>query len=422
MTTDTQASPSPVASRPRADLPVKFLVGVLAALALTLALFYVIMRPPFAAVRAMTLFLSATAAISLAAGYAAYRLGWLSRSPRVGWTLMAIYGLASILTFINVWVTARLMFASPHDLMLATILLLFAGGIAMSLSYFLSSAMTRRMDSLQKAASAVAAGDLSARVEVSGRDELASLARSFNNMAAQLEAGAQRQQELDVLRRDLIAWAGHDLRTPLASIRAIVEALADGMVEDRESVERYLRTAQREVESLSALIDDLFELAQLDVGGLKLTREPVGISDLASDAIEGFSALANELGVRLQGSAEPGNDVAWIDGQKIERVLTNLIGNALRYTPAGGTVDIRVMPGEGEVIVSICDTGSGLNPDDLSHVFERFYRGEKSRSRATGGAGLGLAIAKGLVEAHDGRIWAESAPGQGACFYFALPR
>ncbi len=422
MTTDTQTAMSPPAVPRRADLPVKFLVGVLGALTLALALFYVIMRPPFAEVRAMTLFLSATAAISLGAGYAAYRLGWLSRSPRVGWTLMAIYGLASALTFINVWVTARLMFASPHDLMLATILLLFASGIAMSLSYFLSSAMTRRMDSLQNAAGAVAAGDLSARVEVNGRDELASLARSFNEMAAQLETGAQQQQELDVLRRDLIAWAGHDLRTPLASIRAIVEALADGVVEDRESAERYLRTAQREVESLSALIDDLFELAQLDAGGLKLTREPVGISDLASDAIEGFSALANELGVRLQGHAEPGNDVVSVDGQKIERVLANLIGNALRYTPEGGTVDVQVMPGADEVAVSVCDTGTGLDPDNLSRVFERFYRGEKSRSRATGGAGLGLAIAKGLVEAHGGRIWVESTPGQGACFHFALPR
>ncbi len=294
-------SSAPVVAQDRVNLPLRFFAGVLLTLALALALFALLMRPPFADLRAMTLFLSITAVISLAAGTAAYRLGWLERSPSVAWTLVAIYGLASLLTFINVWVTARLMFASQHDLLLATVLLLFAGGIAMALSSFLSADLARRMRILSDAAGAVAAGQLATHVEVTGHDELAALGRSFNAMSEQLEQSARRQQALEIQRRDLIAWAGHDLRTPLASVRAIIEALADGVVDDHAGMERYLRTAQREVQSLSALIDDLFELAQLDAGGLQLVRRPVALGDLVSDTLESFAALAREARRRVGG-------------------------------------------------------------------------------------------------------------------------
>jgi signal transduction histidine kinase len=401
--------------------PVRFVGGILVALLAALALFYVLMRPPFGDLRAMALFLTVTAALSLMIGYAAHRGGWLSRSPRLSWSLLGIYALSSILTFLNVWITARLMFASSHDLMLATILLWFAGLIAMALGYFLSTEVTGRIRVLSGAAEAIAAGRLGTRVPVSGRDEMAGLARSFNEMAAQLEAGAEKQRELDTLRRDLIAWAGHDLRTPLASVRAIVEALADGVVEDAETQERYLRTAQREIRSLSRLIDDLFELAQLDAGGLRLERQPNSISDLISDAIESFSAMAQAQGVALSGSAQSGVDPVFMDGEKIGRVLNNLVGNALRHTPAGGTVELRAWREGQEVRVSVHNTGADISAEDLPRVFERFYRGEKSRSRASGGAGLGLAIALGIVEAHAGRIWAESPPDQGATFTFSLP-
>jgi signal transduction histidine kinase len=415
-------SSAPVVAQDRVNLPLRFFAGVLLTLAVALALFALLMRPPFADLRAMTLFLSITAVISLAAGTAAYRLGWLERSPSVAWTLVAIYGLASLLTFINVWVTARLMFASQHDLLLATVLLLFAGGIAMALSSFLSADLARRMRILSDAAGAVAAGQLATHVEVTGHDELAALGRSFNAMSEQLEQSARRQQALEIQRRDLIAWAGHDLRTPLASVRAIIEALADGMVDDHASMERYLSTAQREVQSLSTLIDDLFELAQLDAGGLQLVRRPVALGDLVSDTLESFAALARERGVVLAGHPPDDNDIAEVDGEKIGRVLSNLVGNAIRYSPPGTRVEVSLRPGAQEVILRVCDSGPGIEPGDLGRIFERFYRGEKSRSRATGGAGLGLAIAKGLVEAHGGRIWVESVVGQGACFSMALPR
>jgi signal transduction histidine kinase len=200
-----------------------------------------------------------------------------------------------------------------------------------------------------------------------------------------------------------------------------VEALADGVVEDHDTVDRYLHTAQREIRSLSLLIDDLFELAQLEAGGVPLELSPNSISDLISDTIESFSELAARQGVILEGSAASGIDPVIMDAQQIGRVLANLLGNALRYTPSGGMVQVRAVAGEEGVQVEITDSGEGIDPQDLPHVFERFYRGEKSRSRATGGAGLGLAIAKGIVEAHGGHIRVESAPREGTSFFFTLP-
>ncbi|RIK40072.1 MAG: two-component sensor histidine kinase [Chloroflexi bacterium] len=389
--------------------------------ALTLLIFVWIMQPPWIEFQGMTLFLSATAVISLLLSFGAYQLGWLQRSPSLKWTLLSGYALSSLLTFVNVWVTARLMFINYHDLMLATILLVFAAGIAMALGYFLATAVSDSLRALRDGAIAIADGRLQTRVQITGRDEIAQLAHTFNEMAAQLEEAAHRQQEAEQMRRDLIAWAGHDLRTPLASVRAMVEALADGVVEDPATAERYLRTAQREIGALAVLIDDLFELAQLDAGGLKLDRQPNSLADLISDTIESFSALAQEKGIQLGGWVEPGIDPVMMDARQIGRVLNNLVGNALRHTLAGGAVQIEADMVAAAVQVRVRDTGEGIPPEDLPRVFEQFYRSEKSRSRATGGAGLGLAIAKAIIEAHGGRIWAESKMGQGATFVFMLP-
>lgn len=402
-------------------LLLRFLSGVILALSITLLIFVLLMQPPLVAFQDMTLFLSGTAILSVVAGYSAYRFGWINRSRRLRWTLLGSYVLSSVLTFINVWVTARLMFINPHDLTLATILLIFAAGIAMTLSYFLSSTVIDNISALNLGAQAIARGQLNARVAVTGRDEVAQLAHSFNDMADQLEEAARRKDELDSMRRDLIAWVGHDLRTPLASVRAIVEALADGVVEDRPTVERYLRTAKRDIGSLSALIDDLFDMAQLDAGGMKLDRQPNSLSDLISDTIETFTALATEKGVQLGGQVAGNVDPVVMDARLIGRVLANLVGNAVRHTPAGGAVRVTAQGSAGGVQVHVTDNGEGIRQEDLPRIFERFYRGEKSRSRATGGAGLGLAIAKSIVEAHDGTIAVQSQPGRGTRFTFTLP-
>ena len=403
------------------SLPLLFAGGVALTVALALLIFYLLMKPPVGEIGAMAVFLTITAVVSVAAGYGAYRMGWISRSPHISWTLLGGYALSSILTFINVWVTARLMFASQHDLLLATVLLLFASGIAMSLGYFLSTTITDDIVELNQAAKEIARGNLQVRVPVTGRNEMAELARTFNDMAAQLEEADRKQRELDILRRDLVAWVGHDLRTPLTSIRVILEALADGVIEDQASVQRYLETAQRHIRSLSVLIDDLFEMAELDAGGLTLDKHPNSISDLISDTIESFSALAAQQDLTLEGKVDPGIDPVCMDVQKIGRVLGNLVSNALRHTPPGGSVGIHTSATAAGVQVQVHDTGHGISPEDLPHVFDQFYRGEKSRSRDTGGSGLGLAISKGIVEAHGGHIGVESAPSQGTTFFFTLP-
>ena len=404
------------------NLLLRFLGGVILALSVTLLIFVFLMRPPVGEFANMTLFLSITALISLLAGYGAYRFGWLNRSPRLRWTLISGYVLSTVLTFVNVWVTARLMFINKHDLTLATILLVFAAGIAMALGFFLSSTVIDNIDALNRGAAAIAAGQLDTRVAVTGNDEMAELARAFNSMAAQLEAVERKQRELDTLRRNLIAWAGHDLRTPLASVRAIVEALADGVVEDDATRTRYLQTAQRDIGALALLIDDLFEMAQIDAGGLTLDIQANAMTDLISDTLESFSGLAAEKEIALDGAVQPGVDPVQCDARQISRVLTNLVGNALRHTPAGGHVFVRALPADGDVLVEIRDSGEGIPAEDLPHIFEQFYRAEKSRSRAGGGAGLGLAIAKGLVEAHGGEIRIRSVVGRGTSVAFSLPR
>jgi signal transduction histidine kinase len=241
-------------------------------------------------------------------------------------------------------------------------------------------------------------------------------------MAQRLQTADQKQRELDALRRDLVAWAGHDLRTPLASIRVLVEALADGMITDPLTTQQYLAQAKKQVDKLSVLVDDLFQVSQLDAGGLTLYLEPASLSDLISDTLESFSGLAAQKQVALSGSAEAGIDPVTMDVQRLGRALNNLVSNALHHTPPGGRVILSASLAPGNVRVTVRDTGEGIAPDDLPHVFERFYRGDKSRNRAAGGAGLGLAIARGIIEAHEGSIRAESAPGEGTVFTVTLPR
>ncbi len=404
------------------SLVLRFMAGIIATLIGTLLIFYAVMRPPAAEFQSMVLFLSVTAFISFVAVYAAYRYGWLTRTPSLKWTLMSSYALASMLTFINVWMTARLMFINQHDLTLATILLIFASGIAIALGYVLATAITDKIAAVNRGAEAVAQGRFDARLDVTGSDEMAALADAFNHMAAQLEDADRRQREAKQLRRNLIAWVGHDLRTPLASMRAIVEALDDGVVTDPATTSRYIRTVRRDIGALSLLIDDLFEMAQIDAGGLTLDRQLNALSDLISDTLESFSGSARAKQVALAGKVAPGVDPVRLDARQIGRVLNNLVDNGLRHTGPGGSVLIETRLDGREVQIDVRDTGSGIAPGDLPFVFEQFYRGEKSRSRATGGSGLGLAIAKHIVEAHGGRIWVESTLGEGSVFRVVLPK
>jgi signal transduction histidine kinase len=267
----------------------------------------------------------------------------------------------------------------------------------------------------------MAAGDLAARVADDGDGEVGELARAFNAMAAAVQAAIGRRRRAEQARQDLIAAVAHDLRTPLTALRAMAEALQDGVVADPPTTRRYLRTMQGEIGRLDALIADLFELSRLDAGEPRLDLRPVAIAALIEAAIDGQQAQAVRQGVRLEHEVDDSPTSVEVDPARVHRVLANLIQNALQHTPAGGRVTVRACRAGAMVKVEVADTGAGIAAQAMPHVFERFYRADPARGREGDGAGLGLAIARGLVEAHGGRIWAESEAGRGTIVRFTLP-
>jgi signal transduction histidine kinase len=351
---------------------------------------------------------------------------WLRRGRGPIWLQITLtYGLGIAIAIVNIFFTVQLMIISSSALPLLLLLLLFAGVISLGLGMSLAQAIANRVSLLNRSAQALASGDLQVRVAAQGSDELAELAREFNRMAEQLAAAARERAQQESARRDLIAAVSHDLRTPLASLSALTDAIADGLVDDPVTLARYRATMRSQIEHLSHLIDDLFELSRLDARAMPLDKQHLSVGDLVSDTINVLRPEANERGVTLCGETLPGAGTACVDPQRIERVLYNLVSNALRHTPPGGKITISVGPGEPateRVRFTVADTGEGIAAEDLPHVFERFYRGEKSRNRATGGTGLGLAIARGIVEAHGGCMGVESERGKGATFWFTLCR
>ncbi|HEX5500997.1 MAG TPA: ATP-binding protein [Thermomicrobiales bacterium] len=283
---------------------------------------------------------------------------------------------------------------------------------ALVVSLYLARRVGRPIELVTAAAHRMGQGDLAQRVPVGGGAEAVELAASFNRMAENLA----RSQEL---RQQLVADVAHELRTPLANIRGYLEAIEDGLVRADEATLQILR---EEAAQLNRLIDDLQELAQAEAGVLRLDRHPADLGELIEHTLAAARARATEREIALVAAAEPDLPPVEIDAQRIAQVLQNLLGNALRHTPPGGRIEVgarRAAPATVEVWVA--DTGSGIAPEDLPHVFERFYRADSSRSRATGGSGLGLTIARQLVLAHGGAIGATSEPGRGSRFTFTLP-
>ncbi len=402
-------------------LPLIFLSGLVIVLILSLITFYLVMNPPMGELNLMALFLGITTGISALIGLFSFRLGLFRKFPSIKVSLLINYVVASFLIILNVWVTARLMFASNHDLKLAAILLAFATSIAIVFGFFISTGLTNRIDKVKSVANRVAEGDLSTRAVIDGRDEISSLASSFNHMAEQLQNAEKHQKELDKLRRDLIAWLTHDLQTPLTSIRVQIEAIVDGVVNEPEDINRYLQSTQKQVRSLSILIDDLFQIAQIDAGGIVIQPVTSSLRDLISDTLESFSVIADEKGISLTGEITEDIDPVVLDPNKINRVLNNLVRNAIQYTKKDGRVEIKAWRESNKIYIQIQDSGEGIAKDDLPYVFDMFYRGEKSRNKEMGGTGLGLAIAKGIVQAHNGTIEVNSKKGEGSIFVIKLP-
>ncbi|MFJ3217900.1 sensor histidine kinase [Kitasatospora sp. NPDC086801] len=273
--------------------------------------------------------------------------------------------------------------------------------------------LSRPLNALTRAARRMTDGDLSARVTATGRDEIAGLAAAFNAMA-------QRREQLEELRQAMVGDIAHELRTPLSNIRGWLEAVEDGVVTaDRALTGSLLEEALQ----LQHLIDDLRDLAAADAGELALHREPVDADDLLSQVATAHGARAQASGVVLvvEAAADQAGCEVFADPVRLRQLVGNLVANAVRHTPAGGTVTLRTRREADALLIEVADTGGGIAEADLPLVFERFWRADKSRNRQSGGSGLGLAIVRKLAEVHGGGVHAASTPGAGSVFTVRLP-
>lgn len=329
-----------------------------------------------------------------------------------GFAFLAFVGLLGILRFILA-PFLNLEGGPPLDRPGYIVLFAFLGFMLLVFAVGWGARSLRRMftplDELYNASERVANGDYSVRVQEKGPPEIHSLMRSFNSMA-------ERLQSHDQQRRSMLADISHELRTPITVIQGNVEGMLDGVYPADET---RLKSIIEETQILSRLVDDLRTLALAESGALLLKREPTNLVELIRDAISSFESQMKEKDIGIEVSLADVEDVS-IDPERIREVLTNLLSNALRYTPRGGNVYVRLAEsgsgGERSATISIEDSGPGMEPDILPHVFDRFYKSSDS-----GGMGLGLSIAKYLVEAHRGKIWAESEVGKGATISFTIP-
>ncbi len=331
-----------------------------------------------------------------------------------------VCAIGPVVAAINTYYTADTMLIQSSDLGLLIVLLVFSCAVGIAFAMALARTLTARLGRLTDAAQALGRNELGVAAP-EGADEIGDLGRTLNQMAARLRESDARRREAEQARRLLLAAVSHDLRTPLTSLRAVVEALGDGVVEDKVTTARYLTSARLQVRQLEVLIEDLFELSRLDAGALTLDRLEAPVAALVDEMAESVRVRAEGAAVRLDLEIEPGLPTVYVDAQRIGRVLLNILDNALRHTARGGCVTVIADRERDMVRLTVRDTGTGITAEDLPHIFESLYRGEKSRSRSHGGAGLGLAIARGLVEAHGGRIWAESEPGVGTTIRFTVP-
>jgi signal transduction histidine kinase len=283
--------------------------------------------------------------------------------------------------------------------------------VALIVGGLLFRSITAPLRELTDASEAIAQGDLFVRARVRGRDEIAQLADSFNEMAESL-------RQAEEARQSQTADIAHELRTPLTVLQGTLEAMLDGVY---SAGDENLQAALSQTRTLSRLVDDLRLLAMADAGKLQLERDHLDLGELLGEVVEAYQAQAKEQGVTLVLEIPAPVPRARVDRDRLTQVMGNLLSNSLQHVPPGGHIDVRASTPGGDAVISVCDDGPGVPTEDLSRVFERFWRADPARRRATGGSGLGLSIARHIVEAHGGRIWAEETEGGGLTVSFSLP-
>ena len=324
------------------------------------------------------------------------------------------------------WATSD-MFITAHDLRVLWVVLVAAGASGMAVSLVLARRVTEASQAVSEMARVLGesgpGGLPPDHLPVRAPGEMAALAQALRRTSARLSEAQVRAAAEEGTRRELVAWVSHDLRTPLAGIRAMVEALEDGVVTEPADVARYYATIRLEADHLAGLVDDLFELSRIQSGSLTLEVAPVALDELLSDAMAGAAVSAGAKGVELRYDVDEPAPVVEVGTAEMIRVVRNLLDNAIRHTDPGGRVTLRagISESPGTVTVSVVDGCGGIPHAEMERVFETGYRGDQARSPAEGkGGGLGLAVAQGLVAAHAGRISVTNEPG-GCCFTISIP-
>jgi signal transduction histidine kinase len=357
----------------------------------------------------------AAAAVSLAGAGALYLL----RRRSLGTQAAAVALIAVTAVAAGAWAAASAMFVSAHDLKALGVVLVAAGIAGTASAFVLGARLGRASRDLVEVARRIGAGDAGGPDKPPISRELATLARELEDMSTALDRARTRERTLEASRRELVAWVSHDLRSPLAAIRAMAEALEDGVVSDEATVTSYHHRLATEVDRLAGLVDDLFELSRTQAGVLRLELEMVSLSDLVSDALSGAVPVAEAKGVRLEGRLRGTCPELELSTPEVARALRNLLENAIRHTPADGTVSVEAGIDGEAAYVSVADACGGIPDVDLERVFDVAFRGEAARTPG-GGAGLGLAIARGMVEAHGGEIDVRNE-AEGCRFTVRLP-
>ncbi|NUK25778.1 sensor histidine kinase [Streptomyces lunaelactis] len=335
------------------------------------------------------------------------------RSVAVSLTVVAAVAVTAMLA--GTLAVAQAMFLSRHDLTVVTTVVAMAAVVSLATALLLGRWVVARSRELALAARSFGDGGSFAAPDGESTAELAALSRELAATSERLAASRERERALETSRRELVAWISHDLRTPLAGLRAMSEALEDGVVQDPE---RYFRLIRTEVDRLNSMVGDLFELSRIHAGALALTPTRMSVYDLVGEALAGADPLAREQGVRLVGDGVEAVPVE-VDGKEMTRVLANLLVNAIRRTPADGTVAVAAERREEWVVLSVTDGCGGIPEEDLPRVFDTGWRGTPARTPPAG-AGLGLAIVRGIVEAHAGHAGVRNVTG-GCRFEVTLP-
>jgi len=352
-------------------------------------------------------------ALALVAAFAVLLLPrWSSRARSLRFSIVAVGMTSFLIVAGTAGVAAQEMFFSSHDLQLLLVVLGFGLVASFGFAFAVSRPITADLRQIADAAQRVAAGDFSASTAVARSDEVGALATAFDAMAADLRAADAQRTAEDQARREFLTAVGHDLRSPLGSLQAAVEALDDGVAPDPE---RYLRSMQRDIAALHRLVDDIFLLARLEAGDVELDLQPVDVTEIADEAIEVLQPTARRLGIDVELSA-PGSITANTAPEALGRVMRNLLDNAVRHAESRVTVSVTT---PGRLIVRVTDDGPGFPPDFVPRAFDRFTRADSARTRDGSGTGLGLAIAHRFITRLDGAIRAE--PGPGGAVEFSLP-